>query len=166
MSGLPLALVSRSLYCSNFVIYMSGFLTKKCFTDSSAKSIVWLGQPRSASVPSFFCFLSGMVVRLVGATKGETSLWEGACIHRGGGYIFLLEAIHRETSKLRITVRACREWFLLEILFRVGHLYSSFRDCCFSVLKEENESSLFVFLTWVGSEELLICCCESIVKLG
>ena len=77
--------------------------------------------------------------------------------HCGGGYILL----HcRGASKLRTTVRACREWFLLKILFRVGHLYSSFRNCCFSVLKEGNESSLFVFLTWVGSEELLICCCE------
>ena len=50
-----------------------------------------------------------MIVSLIGTTKEETSLFEGMLASHAcdGGYDFL----HcREASKLRTTVRACREW--------------------------------------------------------
>ena len=104
-----------------------------------------------------------MIVRLVGATKGEASLFEGELALIVVGVTFFSIVVGPASWELLLEL--VESGSLLEILFRVGPLYSSFRDCCFSVIKG-NESSLFVSLTWVGSEELLICCCESLAELG
>ena len=55
---------------------------------------------------------------------------------------------------------------LLEILFRMEPLCSSFRDCCFSVIKGGNDSALMISLTWLVNEELLISCCSLLLDLG
>ena len=85
----------------------------------------------------------------------------GTCVHRGGSYNSL-----RYRGAWELLLELVESGLLLGILFRVGPLYSSFRDCCFAVVKRANESLLFVSLILVGSEELLICCCQSLVELG
>ena len=143
-------------------IYVRNF-SKKMFQWSSAKSIdlwsVW-----SASIPSSFYFLSRMILHLVGATKGEASMfeWELASFVVG---ITIFSIIVGPVS-WELLSKLAESGNLLGTLFRVGPLYSSFRDCCFSVVKGANESLLFVSLILVGSEELLMCCCQSLVELG
>ena len=116
------------------------------------------------SLNSFFLLLFEQILRFVGTTKGEASMFERELASIVVGVTIFSITVWPVSWELLSELSESGP--LLAILFRVGTLYSSFGDCCFSVVKGAKVSLLFVSLILVGSEEFLICCCQSLVELG
>ena len=144
MSGLPLASVQIFILFEFYNIYVRIF-NKNMFHRFKYQSIVF-GSSCSTFVPSFFCFLSGVIVCLVGATKGQASLFEGELAWWEFLWSWWGHFSPLLWSKLETTVKACRKRSFIRDFVSNGALIL-LRDCCFSVIKGGNESSLFVSLT-------------------